>query len=860
MIESIGHYSILSLLGAGGRGEVYRARDTKVGRTVAIRVIGQQSPDALQRDRFLHAIDALTRVSHPHLAALFETGQQDGQVYLVSEFVPGETLNAMLAGSPLNPRRAVDLAAQIAGGLAEAHAAGQIHQELTPSNIIVTPKGHAKVLDLGLSAWQDRKQDHQTAARLSTRGTALGGGAAAYMSPEQVLGQGVDQRSDLFTLGTILFEMLTGRRAFPGKNDSETAVQVLQSTLPPPSTLNPEVSPALDAIVGRATAKTIGDRFPNAAAMAEALRAASAAMQSSKGTVDVPASVARRDRRLPRAVLLAPLVILVLASLAWTFQEGLRQAWRSRFGPLPSPVVVVTPFQLEAEYASKSYYGAGLAEDLAMRLGQVRGLSVIGRPSIRSLAGRDPVELAREMQAGMVITGTLTPQDADWTGLTVRVTLLDGRDGTRAWSGQYDATPRDVLALQVRIVNDLVAFMRIPDQSRSAHERTALRLAEAGAYDLYLQAMQAASTGDSTRAAELYTNAIVRDPGSIEAQAGLAAALYASSTEDERASFGDVEPRVRHAAEQAATSDPDLPAARLATGLAASTLREALVQLRAAAEMDPSSAATFTAIGDEIRDVDPARALTFFLRAQSLDPTQALIHLRSASANMLAGQSDAAQQEIARGRALAPGSPWWDGAKARIALGSARRDVLAQGSAGKDQEFAAGWFVRAQALHALGRKGEALASATGLVNAFPGFCESRALLAALRWDAGEEAEARRLADAIFRAADAPGGANVWCRCAAMAAAAIADGDRAAKWLDRVASDDTMLHRWTTVNGLLSAQGAIGQRLFPWSNVTGHPMVVQALAALGRAIARSRVEVARSLDGLLETSKIADNRK
>jgi TolB-like protein len=854
MIDSIGHYSILGLIGAGGRGEVYRARDTKVGRTVAIRLLGPRTTDALERDRFLHAIDALTRISHPNIAALFEAGQQEGQVYLVSEFVPGETLSAMMAGYPLNSRRAVDLAAQVADALAEAHAADLVHQRLTPANIIVTPKGHAKILDLGLSLWHEGRHDSRTAARPASPGTAPGGAAAAYMSPEQVLGHGVDYRSDLFTLGAILFEMLTGRRAFPGRNDGDISVQVLQSTPPAPSSINADIPADLDIVVAKAMAKTIGDRFQSAAEMAAALRAVSASLQSMRGSTIMPASAIGAARRFPRFLAVGTLLIVALAASAWIFRDDILRAWASRVGPAPSPVVVVTPFLLQADDGSRPYFGAGLAEDVAMRLGQVRGVSVVGRLSLRNLAGRDAVSVASEMQAGLVVTGAVTPQGEDWTGLKVRVDLLDGRDGSRIWSSQYDSAPRDVLALQVRIATDLASAMRIPDEPRPAHDRAALRLTEPGAYDLYLQAGQAAATGDLTRAAELYTNALERDPGAVEAQAALAVALHASAVDEERAAFAEVEPRIRQAAEQAATSDPDLPAARLAMGLAAPTLRDSLGQLRAAAGMDPSSAAIFSAIGNQIREIDPALALQFYLRAQALDPAQARIHLQSAAASVVLGQPDPAQAEVARGQAIAPDSPWWDAMRIRLALGQSRRNVLAQLVVRKDTEFAAGWYGRTLALRLLGRTDEALASAMSLVQVYPAFCEARAVLAGLRMDTGDQVEARRLAGSIFQSADAPGGSPSWSRCAAMAAAALSDGDRTARLIQRVAADQVQLHRWTTVDGMLGARAAIRQRLFPWSNVIGHPAVVQALAALDRAMARARGDVATSLDRLLESSR------
>jgi tetratricopeptide (TPR) repeat protein len=192
--------------------------------------------------------------------------------------------------------------------------------------------------------------------------------------------------------------------------------------------------------------------------------------------------------------------------------------------------------------------------------------------------------------------------------------------------------------------------------------------------------------------------------------------------------------------------------------------------------------------------------------------------------------------------------------RTRIVLGQLRRDVLTQLIGKTDTEFAAGWYARALALHALGRNLEAVTSLGNLTRAYPGFCEARAVLAGLRREAGDEAEARKLADAIYQAADAPNGAPYFGRCAAMAAAAMADPDRAATWIGRTASNPAMLHRWTTVNGIVAAQAAIRQRMYPWSNLQKQPAVEQALEALTRAIARSRAEVAKRLDGLLEPSR------
>src|SRR5579862_9465889 len=225
MLETLGHYNVLDRIGAGGMGEVYRARDTRLGRTVAIKLLpAALAEDAERRDRLLKEARAAAALSHPNIAALYEIGEDAGRVFLVFEFVPGRTLDREIEGRPMNPRRALDLAAQIADALADAHAAGIVHRDIEPGNIIVTPKGRAKVLDFGLAKWTTGGAEREQAATtLATpAGTAMG--TVAYMSPEQALGEPVDHRSDIFSLGVVVFEMLTGRRPFEGATPTELAM------------------------------------------------------------------------------------------------------------------------------------------------------------------------------------------------------------------------------------------------------------------------------------------------------------------------------------------------------------------------------------------------------------------------------------------------------------------------------------------------------------------------------------------------------------------------------------------------------------------------------------------------------------
>jgi eukaryotic-like serine/threonine-protein kinase len=287
MDRTIAHYNLLERIGEGSLGEVYRARDRKTGRTVALKIL----PDALERDEAAREAllsDARTTatLSHPNIATLFDAGQdldQDGECYLVYEFATGITLRQEIGGRAVHPRRAVELAIQVAEALADAHAHGLLHTDLRTDTIVVTPKGNAKVLDFGMARW--------------TRGGAIRGRAAqaadtlgpdalpvvSYLSPEQALGGLVDARTDVFSLGAILYEMLTGRNPFAAPTVGETVMNVISKTPPAPSTLNGDVISDLDAIVLRALAKDIDTRQQSAAAFSAELRSAGAMLDVRSG-------------------------------------------------------------------------------------------------------------------------------------------------------------------------------------------------------------------------------------------------------------------------------------------------------------------------------------------------------------------------------------------------------------------------------------------------------------------------------------------------------------------------------------------------------------------------------------------------
>lgn len=258
MMENVGQYKILERVGPGAYGDVYRARDTRVGRTVALTVVADHiasSPE--RRERFLRDARAAAAVSHPNIVTLYDVGEDDGRLYLVYEFVQGEALKSVIGGRPLNPRRAVDLASQIAEALADAHAADLIHGAITAETIVITSKGHAKIADFGLAAW-------------SAGATEAAGGA----------GGAVGYRADLSALGRILFEMLTGRAPVPGAGV--------------PSAVNRSLPREIDSIVGRALGKSGG--YEAAATLAAELRALGAILDVRSEASAAAAPTIRRVR------------------------------------------------------------------------------------------------------------------------------------------------------------------------------------------------------------------------------------------------------------------------------------------------------------------------------------------------------------------------------------------------------------------------------------------------------------------------------------------------------------------------------------------------------------------------------------
>lgn len=282
MERTIAHYNLLEKVGEGGLGEVFRARDTRAGRTVALKLLPALD-DKVAAEARLEDARAAATVSHPNIAQLWDVGEGEGTPYLSYEFVAGTLLTQEMGGRAMPPRRAVELAVQVADALAEAHARGLIHGDVRPDTISVTQKGSAKLLDFGMARWT---RGGALRARAAVASETLGPESlqtVAYLSPEQALGGLVDIRTDVFSLGSVVYEMLTGQHPFRRSTAEATVVAIITTVPPPPSSANPDVPADLDAVVLRALSKDISARPQSAASLSAELRSVEAILDVRSG-------------------------------------------------------------------------------------------------------------------------------------------------------------------------------------------------------------------------------------------------------------------------------------------------------------------------------------------------------------------------------------------------------------------------------------------------------------------------------------------------------------------------------------------------------------------------------------------------
>ncbi len=621
--SKLGPYEILSLLGAGGMGEVYRARDTRLDRDVALKVLpaGTLADEAARR-RFRNEALTLAKLSHPNVAAVYDVGEQDGMDYLVMECVPGRSLAEKLSTGALPEKEVVRLGAQVAAALEDAHEHGIVHRDLKPANILVTPKEQAKVLDFGL-AELFRVEHEAVTAEIAAGAPALAG-TLPYMAPEQVRAERADARTDLYALGAVLYEAATGKRAFPITGFAPLMHAILNSQPPAPRTLNPGISAGLEAIIGKLLEKQPERRYQSAAEVRADLEQAGT---PSRVVARIPAQKSPRG-----AWWMAAGAMAVLLAAAFVFNVGgIRRRFAGTSQAAPIRSLAVLPLTNLSGDPGQEYFADGMTEALISNLAQIRALRVISRTSVMQYKStRKPLpQIAKELGVEAVVEGSV--QRANGRVL-ITAELIRAPGDTHLWGQTYQREMKDVLNLETEVARAVASEIRIQLTPEEKSHLAAAPTVNPEAHEAYSKGRYHAyrySPEDLRKSLEYYQQAIQLDSNYAAPYAGLADD-YTTLAFAEVAPPRDLYPKAREAANKAAELDPNLAEAHVQVGwvklLYDWDWAGAEEELHRAVELNPGSAMAheyyscfLSAVGRHEEAIAEAQ------RAEGLDPLSPLM-------------------------------------------------------------------------------------------------------------------------------------------------------------------------------------------------------------------------------------------
>ena len=494
--QSVAHYRILSKLGSGGMGVVYEAEDTKLGRHVALKFLPlemAQDADALQR--FQREAKAASQLNHPGICTVHAIDQHEGQHFIAMELLEGETLADRIRKGPVELGTLLDLGIQIADALESAHAKGIVHRDLKPANIFVTPRGQAKILDFGLAKIERARlagAEHSEAPtaiqpnELTSAGTTMG--TVSYMSPEQARGQLTDSRTDLFSLGTVLYQMATGVLPFQGETSAVVFDAILNREPLPLSQVNPSLPADLSRALGKALEKDRNLRYQTATDLkTDLMRLKRDADSGGRRAAEAPDTRSGAQKAAERSV-----AVLYFENLSGVKED--------------------------------EYLRDGVTEDIITELSKIKGLRIFSRPTV--LAYRDkpvtPVQIGQQLKASCVLTGTLRR-----AGQRLRITaqLVDTQTDFPLWSERYDREMADVFEVQDEIARKIAEALRV-QLSPQEQEALAVKPTQSlQAYDLYLRGKSFArrlTRQDLEFALQMFENAVSLDPTFALAHAAIA--------------------------------------------------------------------------------------------------------------------------------------------------------------------------------------------------------------------------------------------------------------------------------------------------------------------------------------------------
>ncbi|HSY33682.1 MAG TPA: protein kinase [Verrucomicrobiae bacterium] len=717
--EIISHFRVIEKLGAGGMGIVYKAVDIRLDRPVALKFLPENRlQDAQALDRFRREARAASALNHPGICTIYDIGEQDGRGFIAMEFIDGETLRSHIHGKPLPLEELLKLGIQIAEALDAAHAEGIIHRDIKPANIFVTKRGQAKVLDFGLAKLVPKgvaSAEVDLGGELpgSTSIVGIISGTPSYMSPEQVRGDNLDQRTDIFSLGLVLYEMATGRQAFSGATGGMVIEAVLMRSPVPARNINPDIPPRLEEITRKALHKDREQRYQHVADIHTDLQQlqrdtdsgtvsgwrtaegdAESGLISSTSRLHPPGKQRTRNSKPHTGAVRPDRVSKIIDSLA------------------------VLPFENASRDPEHEYLSDGIAGSLINILATVPKLRVIAQSTVFRYKGRriDPQAVGRELNVRAVLTGRIMQSGGS---LRIGTELVDVASGSQLWGAQYDRKPGDIFAIQDEISNEMSEKLRLKLTRTEKKRLTRHQTEDAEAYRLYLKGRHHWNrwTEDGFyKAVEYFQQAVEKDPSYALAYTGLADS-YVLLGWNSYLPPKDAFPKSKMAAMQALRLDPNLgeahtpraavlwlhdwqwqeaqmeferslalnPAHPTASHWYAEYLMtmgrhvEAIARIKNSQELDPLSLIISVAIG---RDFYMARryddALEQLRRTVELDPNYPVTYWVLGLLLTKMGRYELAIAEGEKGVKLSGGSPLMNAALAQTFATAGRREQAIQ--------------------------------------------------------------------------------------------------------------------------------------------------------------------------------------